>query len=65
MVNELKIAGGVLFACIGAAAIFGWIMNIVKIFGLVGGSFDVVGVELIIRGVCVFFAPLGAIAGWM
>ena len=42
-------------------AVIGWIMNIVKIFSLIGCE---LGAEIVIRVVFVFAFPLGAIAGW-
>ena len=42
-------------------AVIGWIMNIVKIFSLIGCE---LGAEIVIRVVFVFAFPLGAVAGW-
>jgi hypothetical protein len=49
--------------CIGlwAAAIGGWIANIVKVFGMLGGD---VSAMFIARLVGIFAAPLGAILGF-
>ena len=44
--------------------VYGYISNIIKIFGLFGQEFNTVAVELIIRGIGVFVAPFGAIAGY-
>jgi len=55
------------FGFVGAlviAGIVGWIMNIVKLIGLAGQSFEQAAVELIIRAIGIFLAPLGAIAGF-
>jgi hypothetical protein len=40
------------------AAVAGWIMNIVAMFG------DITTNHLIIRAIGIFIAPLGAIFGW-
>lgn len=42
--------------------VIGWIMNIVKLFGL---SFDTFSPELVIRIVGVVLAPIGGVVGWM
>jgi hypothetical protein len=44
------------------AAVVGWVANIVKLVGLIG---DPVSGELVIRAIGVFFAPLGAILGFL
>ena len=44
-----------------AAAVFGWVMNIVNLFGTIGSSIDA---EFVLRLVGVFVAPLGAILGY-
>lgn len=51
-----------LFLTIGVAAAIGWVMNIIKLLALIGGE---ITAELIVRGIGVFFAPLGAVAGWL
>lgn len=42
-------------------AALGWIMNIVKIFALIGCDFST---EIFVRVIFVFLFPLGAVAGW-
>ena len=44
-----------------AAAVFGWVMNIVNLFGMIDASIDA---EFVLRLVGVFVAPLGAILGY-
>lgn len=62
-----KMSGAMVALGLSALVVFGigWVMNIIKIFGLLGQDFNLVGVEMILRGVGVFVAPLGAIAGWV
>lgn len=55
----------IVLGVIGLAGIVGWIMNIVKVFWLIGEPFNAVGVELVIRCACAFLPPIGAIAGFM
>lgn len=52
--------GGICIA-LWAAAIFGWVANIVKFFGMLDGG---VSAMFIARIVGVFAAPLGAILGY-
>lgn len=53
----------VLALVFGAA--YGWCANIVKIFALMNGSFNEVGVEMIVRGFSAFFVIPGIIAGYI
>lgn len=46
------------FFSLWIAAIAGWIMNIVEMFG------DITTNELIIRAIGIFVAPAGALMGW-
>jgi hypothetical protein len=47
---------------IWVASIVGWIMNICK---LCGCSFEHFNAEVVVRGIGVFMAPLGAIMGYV
>ncbi|ANA49757.1 hypothetical protein PUNNY_71 [Escherichia phage_vB_EcoD_Punny] len=49
---------GIAFFSLWIAAIAGWIMNIVEMFG------DITTNELIIRAIGIFVAPAGALMGW-
>jgi hypothetical protein len=51
------------FALIVVAAI-GWVLNVVKLFGFTETGLSGNEVEVIIRVVGIFAAPLGAIVGW-
>ena len=44
------------------AAMTGWVLNIISIFG---GTFDPLTGVMILRVVGIFVAPLGAIMGWI
>lgn len=56
--KKLGLGLGFGFIALLVAAVIGWIMNIVAMFG------DLTTNELIIRAVGVFIAPAGAIMGW-
>jgi hypothetical protein len=45
-----------------AMMLYGWIMNIVKMFGMMGGDIDA---ELVIRLIGIPVAILGAVAGYL
>lgn len=49
-------------AVVGLLAVGGWIANIVK---LAGSSFDPITGMVVLRAIGVFFAPLGAILGFL
>ncbi|EKL2214114.1 hypothetical protein PQ125_002648 [Salmonella enterica] len=49
---------GIAFISLWIAAIAGWIMNIVAMFG------DITTNELIIRAIGIFVAPAVALIGW-
>ncbi|UUT40940.1 hypothetical protein [Salmonella phage GSP032] len=51
-------AFGFAFVSLWIAAIIGWIMNIVAMFG------DISTNDLIIRAIGIFVAPAGALMGW-
>jgi hypothetical protein len=63
--KKLKIDYGLAGALTGIvlmlAAIVGYILNIVKIIGLIGQE---ISAEIVVRCVGVFFVPMGAIVGW-
>jgi len=63
MKNLGAIGIGVWVMVVIAIAI-GWIMNIVKLIGFSGGTFAGNEIEIILRAVGVFMAPLGGVAGW-
>ena len=44
------------------AGIIGWVINIVKLVGMIGAD---ISAELVIRAVGIFFAPLGAVMGYL
>ena len=62
LVKEKKygILALVIIATVYIAALVGWVLNLVKLFGL---STDDLG-ELILRIVGIFLAPIGAVAGY-
>jgi hypothetical protein len=43
------------------AVVWGWVLNIISLIGMIGGDFNVL---LVLRVVGIFFAPLGAALGW-
>jgi hypothetical protein len=45
-----------LFTC------YGWVMNIVKLFGM---ATDTITGELVVRIVGIFIAPIGVVAGYL
>lgn len=47
---------------IWAVGIIGWVMNIVKLFGMIN---DPITGMAILRGVGIFLAPLGAVLGFL
>jgi maltodextrin utilization protein YvdJ len=47
------------------AAITGWVLNVVKIFNMIGASFNEVGAELVLRVLGVPFFPLGVVMGYL
>lgn len=51
-----------LFIVLWLAVIGGWIANIVKLVGMVGGE---VTTMFILRAVGIFAAPLGAVLGYL
>lgn len=58
------LVGIVLFFITFCLFVYGYISNIVKIVGMFGQDLNTIAVELIIRGIGVFVAPLGAVAGY-
>lgn len=42
----------------------GWVLNIVHVFGYIGGTTDQ-NAEVAIRIVGIFLAPLGGVIGWL
>ena len=63
-VDKFGLAGvaALLLAIVGL--VIGWVVNIVKLFGLAGGGFDGNGLEIGFRAIGVLFAPIGGILGW-
>ena len=47
---------------VALAGIIGWVINIVKLVGMIGAD---ISAELVIRAVGIFFAPLGAVMGFI
>jgi hypothetical protein len=64
IVFPATVVGILLWVSCVIAAIYGYISNIIKIVGMFGQDLNSVAVELIIRGIGVFVAPLGAVAGY-
>ena len=52
---------GIIFAVFLVASVSGYVLNIGKIIGLVDEPFTS---EVVVRGVGVFFFPLGVVAGY-
>lgn len=50
-----------MFLCLWAFGVIGWVWNIVKI---VGSSFDVITGMLVVRVIGIFVAPIGCILGY-
>lgn len=48
-------------ALLGIVCVIGWVWNIIKIIGLMGGD---ITTEIVVRCIGVFVAPLGAILGY-
>lgn len=44
------------------AAVYGWVANIIKLFGLIG---DPLTAEVVIRAIGIFLAPLGVVLGFL
>ncbi|MBK5204343.1 MAG: hypothetical protein JJD98_02730 [Polaromonas sp.] len=59
--EKLGLAGAGLMVLFVLAAGYGWVLNIVKLIGLLDGG---VTAWMIARAVGVFAAPLGAILGY-
>jgi len=64
--NKDKATGAAVgaFLLLWIAMAVGWVMNIVKLFGLQGSTFNDVGVEMIIRIAGIPLVPLGGIFGY-
>ena len=58
------LAGIVSFILAVVIIVIGWVLNIIKLFGLVGEGFDGNGLEVGFRAMGIFFAPVGGILGW-
>lgn len=58
------VAGIALFFSAIVGLVIGWVVNIVKLFGLAGDGFDGNGLEIGFRAIGVLFAPIGGILGW-
>lgn len=63
--EKLGAAGIALWFMIIIALGIGWVMNIVKLVGFAGGTFAGNEIEIILRAVGIFAAPLGGVAGWL
>ena len=61
-VEKFGVAGAVCVLALVLAAFGGWIANIVKLFGMLGGDINAM---LIGRSVGIIFAPLGAVLGYL
>lgn len=65
MEDKIDIFGGVIITLMAPMALMvlgGWILNIIKMFGMLGGD---VSAMLIARIVGIILAPLGAILGYL
>lgn len=54
--------GSILVILLLAAGVIGWVMNIIKFIGLIGGD---VSTWFIARAVGIVLAPLGAVLGFL
>lgn len=59
--EKCGIAGSVFFILLIVSAIFGYVLNIVKMVGAIGGEVTAI---FIARCVGIFVAPLGSILGF-
>jgi len=53
--------GGVLVLLVTLAFMVGWVWNLIKFIGLIGGD---INTWFIARGVGIFLAPFGALLGY-
>lgn len=60
--EKAVLTSGVLTLLLAVLGVIGWVMNVIKIFTLMGCD---IGTETIIRIVFVFIFPLGAVTGWI
>lgn len=59
--EKLSLTGAGIIVLIAIAGLAGWVLNIVKLIGLLDGG---VSAWLIARGIGVVAAPLGAVLGY-
>jgi len=60
--DSAKLAGALAIIALFIAALGGWVTNIV----ILASTFDsITTTEAIVRGIGIFFFPLGAIMGWV
>lgn len=59
--EKLGLVGTALTILLGVAAMYGWVVNIIKLIGLLDGG---VTAWVIARAVGVFAGPLGAVLGY-
>lgn len=59
--DKWAFAFSIFIIAVGIATAIGWALNVIKFIALIGGE---ITAELVVRGVGVFVAPLGAILGW-
>ncbi len=64
--NTDNVMIGLVVAFFGAiiAAVIGWVLNILKLLSVAINSFTGNEAEVVVRAVGVFFAPIGAVAGY-
>ncbi|MBO9437298.1 hypothetical protein J7354_01360 [Sulfitobacter sp. R18_2] len=63
--EKLGFAGIALWLMVIIGLGIGWVMNIVKLISFAGGAFAGNEIEIILRAVGIFAAPLGGVAGWL
>lgn len=53
---------GIIYIALGFAAILGWVMNLIAVFG---ADLSAVSGEEVLRIVGIVLSPIGAFMGWM
>jgi hypothetical protein len=56
----IPVTAVLLWLAVIITGVVGWVLNIVKLMGM---TLDAVTIELVLRGVGIFVAPLGSIMG--
>jgi hypothetical protein len=58
----MRVIGGLAIIAAVIAAIVGWVLNIVQLFGMADGG--ITG-TFVLKAIGIFVAPLGAVLGWI